>query len=62
VQHEPFQRTKAKLVTTLRPTHYEDFVDASIRQFCATAKARLYYRHVPISTRTVTFWSITLNE
>src|SRR5215471_16651399 len=25
----------------LRPTHHEDFVDASIRQFCATAKARL---------------------
>src|SRR5215471_15865458 len=25
----------------LRPTHHEDFVDASTRQFCATAKARL---------------------
>ena len=34
-------RAKAKLVTVLRPTHHEDFVDASIRQFCATAKARL---------------------
>jgi hypothetical protein len=34
-------RAKAKLVTALRPTHHEDFVDASIRQFCATAKARL---------------------
>jgi hypothetical protein len=34
-------RAKAKLVTALRPTHHEDLVDASIRQFCATAKARL---------------------
>jgi site-specific DNA recombinase len=38
---ERLLRAKAKLVTALRPTHHEDFVDASIRQFCATAKARL---------------------
>src|SRR6516162_6505644 len=38
---ERLVRAKAKLVTVLRPTHHEDFVDASIRQFCATAKARL---------------------
>jgi hypothetical protein len=38
---ERLVRAKAKLVTALRPTHSEDFVDASIRQFCATAKARL---------------------
>jgi hypothetical protein len=29
------------MMASLRPTHHEDFVDASIRQFCATAKARL---------------------
>jgi hypothetical protein len=38
---ERLVRAKAKLVTALRPTHHEDFVDASVRQFCATAKARL---------------------
>jgi hypothetical protein len=38
---ERLARAKAKLVTALRPTHHEDFVDASIRQFCATAKACL---------------------
>jgi hypothetical protein len=38
---ERLVRAKAKLITALRPTHHEDFVDASIRQFCATAKARL---------------------
>src|SRR6516162_6237166 len=38
---ERLVRAKAKLVTALRPTHHEDFVDASIRQFCATAKARM---------------------
>jgi hypothetical protein len=38
---ERLVRAKAKLVTALRPTHHEDFVDASIRQFCATARARL---------------------
>jgi hypothetical protein len=38
---ERLVRAKAKLATALRPTHHEDFVDASIRQFCATAKARL---------------------
>jgi hypothetical protein len=38
---ERLVRAKAKLVTTLQPTHHEDFVDASVRQFCATAKARL---------------------
>jgi site-specific DNA recombinase len=34
-------REKAKLVASLRSTQHEDFVDASIRQFCASAKARL---------------------
>jgi hypothetical protein len=38
---ERLVRAKAKLITALRPTHHEDFVDASIRQFCATARARL---------------------
>jgi hypothetical protein len=38
---ERLVRAKAKLITALPPTHHEDFVDASIRQFCATAKARL---------------------
>jgi site-specific DNA recombinase len=38
---ERLMRAKAKLATALRPTHHEDFVDASVRQFCATAKARL---------------------
>jgi hypothetical protein len=38
---ERLVRAKAKLIMALRPTHHEDFVDASIRQFCATAKARL---------------------
>jgi hypothetical protein len=38
---ERLVRTKAKLAKALRPTHHEDFVDASVRQFCATAKARL---------------------
>jgi hypothetical protein len=38
---ERLVRAKAKLVTAMRPTHHEDFVDASVRQFCATAKARL---------------------
>jgi hypothetical protein len=34
-------RTKAKLAAASRSAHHEDFVDASVRQFCATAKARL---------------------
>ena len=38
---ERLVRAKAKLAKALRPTLHEDFVDASIRQFCATAKARL---------------------
>jgi hypothetical protein len=38
---ERLVRAKGKLVTAFRPTHQEDFVDASIRQFCATARARL---------------------
>jgi hypothetical protein len=38
---ERLVRAKAKLAGALRPTHHEDFVDASIRQFCATARARL---------------------
>jgi DNA invertase Pin-like site-specific DNA recombinase len=38
---ERLVRAKAKLAGALRPTHHEDFVDASILQFCATARARL---------------------
>ncbi len=38
---ERLVRQKAKLATALRSPQQEDFVDASIRQFCATAKARL---------------------
>jgi hypothetical protein len=34
-------RTKAELVAAMRYPHQEDFVDASIRQFCATGNARL---------------------
>jgi len=32
---------KAKLAAALRSPEHEDFVDASVRQFCANAKARL---------------------
>jgi hypothetical protein len=35
------QRTKAKLAAAAGPAQHEEFVDASVRQFCATAKARL---------------------
>jgi hypothetical protein len=38
---ERLVRAKAKLAAASRSAHHEDFVDASIRQFCATAKARL---------------------
>ena len=38
---ERLVREKAKLAAALRSAQYEDFVDASVRQFCATAKARL---------------------
>jgi hypothetical protein len=34
-------REKAKLAAALRSPQQEDFVDASVRQFCATANARL---------------------
>ena len=34
-------REKAKLAASLRSPQHEDFVDASIRQFCADANARL---------------------
>jgi hypothetical protein len=34
-------RAKAKLATALQSTQLEDFVAASIRQFCATANAHL---------------------
>jgi site-specific DNA recombinase len=34
-------RQKAELVAALRSPHQEDFVDASVRQFCATANARM---------------------
>jgi hypothetical protein len=35
------EHAKAELIAALRSPQYEDFVDASIRQFCARAKARL---------------------
>jgi hypothetical protein len=35
-------REKAELVAALRSPQHEDFVDASIRQFCASANARLH--------------------
>jgi hypothetical protein len=35
-------REKARLAGALRSPNHEDFVDASVRQFCATAKARWY--------------------
>jgi site-specific DNA recombinase len=38
---ERLMRAKTKLAAASRSAHHEDFVDASIRQFCATAKARL---------------------
>jgi hypothetical protein len=38
---ERLVREKAKLAAALRSPQHEDFVDASIRQFCATAKACL---------------------
>jgi site-specific DNA recombinase len=38
---ERLVRAKAKLATALQSAQHEDFVDASIRQFCATARARL---------------------
>lgn len=38
---ERLVREKAKLAAALRSAQHEDFVDASVRQFCATAKARL---------------------
>jgi hypothetical protein len=38
---ERLVREKAKLAAALRSPQQEDFVDTSIRQFCATAKARL---------------------
>jgi hypothetical protein len=37
---ERLTREKAELVAALRSPLHEDFVDASIRQFCASAKAR----------------------
>jgi hypothetical protein len=38
---ERLVRSKAKLAAAARSSEHEDFVDASVRQFCATAKARL---------------------
>jgi site-specific DNA recombinase len=38
---ERLVREKAKLAAALQSAQHEEFVDASIRQFCATAKARL---------------------
>jgi site-specific DNA recombinase len=37
---ERLTREKAELVAALRSPQHEDFVDASIRQFCASARAR----------------------
>jgi hypothetical protein len=38
---ERLVREKAKLAAALRSPQQEDFVDASVRQFCANANARL---------------------
>jgi hypothetical protein len=38
---ERLARRKAELVAALRSPQHEDFVDAGIRQFCASANARL---------------------
>jgi hypothetical protein len=38
---ERLRRTKAKLALAAGSAQHEEFVDASVRQFCATAKARL---------------------
>jgi hypothetical protein len=38
---ERLAREKAKLAALLRSPQQEDFVDASVRQFCASANARL---------------------
>jgi DNA invertase Pin-like site-specific DNA recombinase len=37
---ERFTREKAELAAALQSPQHEDFVDASVRQFCASAKAR----------------------
>jgi hypothetical protein len=37
---EQLTREKAKLVGALQSPLHEDFVDASVRQFCASARAR----------------------
>jgi hypothetical protein len=37
---ERLTREKAELAAALRSSLHEDFVDASVRQFCASAKAR----------------------
>jgi hypothetical protein len=37
---ERLTREKAELVAALRSPLHEDFVDASVRQFCASARAR----------------------
>jgi hypothetical protein len=37
---ERLTREKAELVAALRSPQHEDFVDASVRQFCASARAR----------------------
>jgi hypothetical protein len=39
---ERLMREKTKLAAALRSPEQEDFVEASIRQFCATANARLH--------------------
>jgi hypothetical protein len=38
---ERLSREKAELIAALRSPLHEDFVDASVRQFCASANARL---------------------
>jgi hypothetical protein len=40
-KQERLTRKKAELVAAMRFPQHEDFVDASIRQFCATGNARL---------------------
>jgi hypothetical protein len=46
---ERLTREKAALVAALRSPQQEDFVDASIRQFCASAKMPVC-RRAPTST------------
>jgi hypothetical protein len=43
-EQERLTRKKAELVAAMRSPRHEDFVDASLRQFCANANARVGIR------------------